>query len=165
MEKILDFENAKMIFRNFSGRGSMFNAEGTRNFCLPISREKATILEREGWKVKWPKDPESDRDPYIPVAVRFFGTPDQEDGRDPRIFVRNSAHDQFVKYTENMVGNLDNAEIDTCDIVIRPRQWEMNGKTGIKAYLKSMYVTLMQDDFYGKYFPSDPADYEAPFEE
>ena len=64
-----------------------------------------------------------------------------------------------------MVGNLDSAEIAQCDIVVRPRQWEMNGKIGVKAYLKSMWVTLLQDEFYGKYYSSDPADYESPSDE
>ena len=160
-------ENARIIFRNFRGEESMYNARGNRNFCLLVSREQGAQLEREGWKVKWPKPSpagEQDRDPYIPVTVRFFSTETEKDGRDPKIYVRTSERDQFVEYSERMVGNLDNAEIANCDIVVRPREWEMNGKSGIKAYLKSMWVTLLQDEFYGKYYSDEPADYEAPFE-
>ena len=164
----LVMENAKIIFRNFRGKSSMYNAEGNRNFCLLIPRDTALDYQEDGWKVKWPKqlDPDGDaRDPYIPVTVRFFSTDKEKDGRDPKIYVRNSPRDQFVEYNEKMVGNLDDAEIDTCDIVIRPREWEMNGKSGVKAYLKSMWVTLLQDEFYGKYYSQEPADYESPREE
>lgn len=162
----LAVENARIIFRNFRGEASMYNAEGNRNFCLLIPKDTAYQLQEDGWKVKWPK-PTADgdeRDPYIPVTVRFFSTPEVKDGRDPKIYVRNSQNSPFVEYTDKMVGNLDNAEIATCDVVVRPREWEMNGKSGIKAYLKSMWVTLMEDEFYGKYYSTEPADYEAPFE-
>ena len=166
--KNLAMENARMIFRNFRGEASTFNAAGNRNFCLLVPKDQAYALQEEGWKVKWPRVNSQDddgRDPYIPVTVRFFSQGDEQDGRDPKIFVRNSEKDDWVKYTEKMVGNLDNAEIDHCDIVIRPREWEMNGKTGVKAYLKSMWVTLLQDEFYGKYFSAEPAEYESPSED
>lgn len=166
--KNLAVENARMIFRNFRGEASTFNAAGNRNFCLLVPKDQALALQEEGWKVKWPRVNNQDddgRDPYIPVTVRFFSHGDEQDGRDPKIFVRNSVNDQFVKYTEKMVGNLDNAEIETVDVVIRPREWEMNGKTGVKAYLKSMWVTLLQDEFYGKYYSSEPAEYESPSED
>lgn len=157
--KNLKIENARIIFRNFRGEAGVYNNAGNRNFCLVLDPDTALTLNNDGWNVKWPKV--EDRDPYLPVSVRYGVSPTL----DPKIFVRNSPNDQFVSYTENMVGNLDNAEIETIDLVVRPREWESrDGKTGVKAYLKSMYVTLMQDEFYGKYFPTDPAEYEAPFE-
>ena len=160
--------NARIIFRNFRGEASTFNAAGNRNFCLLVSKDQAYALQEEGWKVKWPKVNSQDdegRDPYIPVTVRFFSQNGDRDWRDPKIFVRNSEKEEWVEYNEKMVANLDHAEIDHLDIVVRPREWEMNGKRGVKAYLKSMYVTLLQDEFYGKYFGSDPVEYESPVED
>ena len=56
------------------------------------------------------------------------------------------------------------------DLIIKPYVWEVGGNTGIKAYLKTMYVTAADDPFYQKYRdvglsdgPDEPNEDDLPF--
>ena len=50
---ILQIDDARIIYRNFSGVGSKFNREGDRNFAIYIDDEDiANELRDRGWNVK-----------------------------------------------------------------------------------------------------------------
>ena len=154
--KLLKIENAKIMFRNFSGKRTEFNREGDRNFCLILDNETANKLRKEKWNVKQtkPRDPDDDPTNYIQVAVKYSSRP-------PKIFLVSGKNRTLM--TEENIGTLDWAEIVNVDITINPYRWEANGKTGIKAYCNTMYVTIEEDPFKEKYDTLEEEDDDLPF--
>lgn len=148
MKKVppITIENAKIIYRNFSGSAKRFNAAGLRNFHVVLENDVAVKLEQDGWNVKW-HDPREDGDsPWasLKVSLRFDNYP-------PRIVLITG--DSRTTLDEDSVDILDWAEIEVVDLMLSPSSWEVQGKTGIKAYLKKAFVTLAQDDLETKYAP------------
>jgi hypothetical protein len=145
---MLVIEDARLIFRNFAGREGRYNREGDRNFCVLLDEKTAEDMERDGWNVKALRsreegDPEQ---PYLQVSIGFKIRP-------PRLVLVTSKGRSILD--EGMVELLDWVDIKTVDLTIRPYEWAVGGKTGIKAYLKTMYVTIHEDPLDLKYADLD----------
>ena len=146
----LMMENAKILFRNFAGREGLYNSEGDRNFCLLLDDETGRQLAEDGWSVKTLKarDEEDEPQPYIQVSVKYRGR-NGNTVRPPTIVMITSKGRTSLSEAECEL--LDWVEIKNVDLIIRPFQWAVNGKTGIKAYLKSIYITIQEDALQMKY--------------
>lgn len=144
MNKNVVIENAKIGFRNFSGKEGRYNPAGRRNFCVFLEEDLAAVLAEDGWNVKYltPKEEGDSQVPYIQVAVNFSNIP-------PKIVLITGSGKTILD--EDSIDILDWAEIETVDLIIRPYAWEMRGSKGIKGYIKSMYVTIVEDEFEKKY--------------
>jgi hypothetical protein len=143
-------EGVRIIFRNFAGKEGQYNREGDRNFAVLLDEKTAAMMDEDGWNVKVlkPRDDEEGSVPqaYLPVAVNFRGRP-------PRIVLITSRNRTNID--ESQVETLDWVDILNVDLIVRPYEWTVNGKSGIKAYLQSMYITIEEDPLEAKYSAID----------
>lgn len=156
MKKSITIEGARIIFRNFEGREERYNAKGRRNFCVLLDSSIAEELIEDGWNVKYLKPREEDDEPlaYLQVKVIFGKVP-------PKIVVITSGKKQL--FEEDDISKLDWMTFENVDIKIRPYEYDINGKTGVSAYLKTMYATLLEDELDAKY--ASLGEDELPFDE
>ncbi len=139
-------EGVRIIFRNFSGREGQYNREGDRNFAVLLDEKTAKAMAEDHWNVKWlrPRDEEESENPqaYLPISVNFKGRP-------PRIVLMTSRGRTNID--ESQVEMLDWVDIINVDLIVRPYEWTVNQKSGVKAYLQSIYVTIEEDPLELKY--------------
>ncbi len=137
-------EDARLIFRNFEGKEGQYNRKGDRNFAVVLDANSAAEMLSDGWNVKYltaREEGEPDT-PYISIAVNFKNRP-------PRVVMITSTSRTNV--TEESVEVLDWAEIRSADLIARAYDWEVGGKTGTKAYLQSLFITIEEDFLERKY--------------
>lgn len=142
---VLLIDDARIIFRNFAGIQTKFNAAGNRNFALVIEdEESADMLIKDGWnvKIKPPRDEDDTPLMYLPVKVKF-------NERGPKVYLATG--DKMVELDEESVEMLDNIDIASVDLDIRPFDWEVNGRDGRTAYLEKIHVTQVIDRFAARY--------------
>lgn len=137
-------ENAQLIFKNFGGAEGQYNAAGEREFSVLLDEENAKNLAAKGFNIKYLKPRDEDEVPaaYLPVKVSYKVRP-------PTIVMMTSTN--RVRLDESSVETLDWADIQSADLIITPYAWTVGAKTGIKAYLKSLYVTVEEDELERKY--------------
>ena len=143
---VLQIDNARICYRNFSGEQTQYNREGNRNFALVIDDENiANVLIEAGWNVKI-KAPREERDVpfmYLNVKVKF-------NGRGPSVNLVSGK--RVRKLTEDTISILDRIDICNVDLDIAPSHYEnISGRSGISAYLRSMEVTQELDRFEERY--------------
>lgn len=142
---ILEIEDARIIFRNFAGVGTKFNREGDRNFAVVIPNEEIKDeLIANGWNVKIRPPRDEDESPfmYMPVKIKF-------NNRGPSAYILSG--EKVTKLDEESIEMLDEIDIQSVDMDLRPYDWEVNGKTGRTAYLQAINVIQNVDRFGSQY--------------
>lgn len=127
-------EDVQIRFRNFSGTKTEYNKAGNRQFSVFLPEETADILEEAGWNIKHKPPRNEGEDPRHQLDVTVFF------GKYPPM-VKLISHDGTESYlTEDNIGILDSVDIDHANLEIRPYNWEVNGKSGTKAYVRELDV-------------------------
>jgi hypothetical protein len=146
-EKTIVFEDAEIIFRNFEGREGRYNREGDRNFSVKIEDPHLVEkLKEDGWNVR-PLKGREDEEPqepawHLPVSVGFKYSP-------PKMVLVTTKNKTVMP--ESLCGMFDLIDIQQADLVVRPYEWTVREDTGIKAYLKTLYIVQREDPLDLKY--------------
>jgi hypothetical protein len=148
MGKSLLVEDARILFLNFAGKEGRYNREGDRNFCVLLEPDLANDLSEDGWRVKYLKhregqDPDEPRQAYLPVVVEY------RKGRPPKITL--VTYNGKTPLGEEECEIIDMIDIEKVDLILNGHEWSVNGDSGIKAYLKTLYVVVREDQLDVKY--------------
>ena len=147
-KNILQIDDARICFRNFRGEESMYNAKGNRSFSLIIPNEEmAEALMNDknefgaGWNVKIKAPREVGEAPFIHLPVKVKYT----DRSQPRVYLISGRN--RIELNEDTIEMLDDIDIRSVDLDIRPYDGEGRFGPHRTAYLQSIYVTQEIDRF------------------
>lgn len=142
----ITIEDARILWPNFEGREGKYNRAGDRNFNVELPEDIAQQLLEDGWNVKTGELTEDGivRTRHVlQVSIKF------DKGKPPRIVM--ITHRGRTTLDEETVELLDDLKYKLVDMIIRPYEWSVNGNGGTKAYLKTMFITIDEDELEIKY--------------
>lgn len=131
-------EDCRIAFRNFAGKEDKFNPKGSRNFALLLDEDEAEKLAGLGWNVKYlkPRDDEPVGQPFLKVSIAF-------DKKPPKVLLVTTRGKTYLD--EDTIDTLDHVDIETADITLNPYEWDVNGMSGVKAYVKTLIIKPVED--------------------
>lgn len=132
-----DVEVLRTPFRNFSGSPTKFNVDGgVRFFNIRLDEKLAAKMKKDGWFVKELPPREDGDEPLwlLEVKVNYKGRP-------PRVVKVTPAGKEPLN--EEVIGNLDAADIEYANIIIRPYNWGGDTPT---AYLQTGFFHIKLDE-------------------
>ena len=165
---IRDAQLAPYKFRNFEGRETEYNRKGDRNFVIFLEKGLAQQLEAEGAPVSWKADRYNDGEmrAQMKIHVKYHDRKGNPMIPPKVVLVTRKRQTQL---TEETIGMLDSADIEKCDLILT--QYANGATMGPEnsVALKTMYVTLSEDEFADEYRMDDEGnpvafeEEEAPF--
>lgn len=138
------FRDAEFIFRtNFRGEKSQYNKMGRREFNVVVEDpELAERLKSDGWNIKHttPRDEGDEPTYFMPVTVAFDNYP-------PDVYMIDSVTKKRTKLDEDTIGQLDYADIVKINLEVNGYTWDVDGRSGIKAYTSRLNVFIKPNPF------------------
>lgn len=141
----ITIRDARIIFRDFDGSKNPYN--NNRTFTVVLEDQFAEEVQADGWDVKWlePRNEDETRLAVLKVTISFG------EDRDKWPEVVMIENDKKKRLGPKNINILNWANFEHVDVKIRPYNWEFNGRTGVKAYLNALWVTIKEDDLEEKY--------------
>lgn len=136
--KNVTIEDCRIAFRNFAGNEDKFNPAGSRNFALLLDEKQAEDMEALGWSVKYLKPRDDD-----PVGQAFLKVKLSFDKKPPKILLVTTRGKTYLD--QDSVNSLDWVDIEQADITLNPYEWNVNGATGVTAYVKTLIIKPVED--------------------
>lgn len=146
----ITFRNCQIIFRNFSGKAGLYNAEGERSFSILLDEQLATDLIARGMNAKAMRMREEDAEQmfHLPVSVSYKIRP-------PRVYMVTGDGDTMplrkTMLTEDLLSMMDNLELAEAHMVIAVSNYDVRGTKGKKAYLQSFFGHVRLDELEKEY--------------
>ena len=79
---------------------------------------------------------------YLPVKIKYSS-------RGPSAYLVSGKN--VTRLNEDTISALDEVDIQSVDMDLRPYDWDVNGKQGRTAYLQAINVTQNVDRFAARY--------------
>lgn len=138
----LELREVRIIWANFQGLRTEYNALGNRNFNILIEDEQlAQSIAEEGWNIKTRDGFEDGDPPFWTLAVKV----NFDSAYPPRIYKINEDGTKKTLLDSKTVMILDLLKIKYADVLLSPFAWQSQGRSGISAYLDTMYVVVEEN--------------------
>lgn len=156
--RLLNIEDARIIWPNFSGEATKYTREGDQFFTLVIPTvEMYEALQNDvndygvPWNVKFSEPREDGDDPFIRMKVKV-----KFNDYGPKVYLQSG--NKTTELDEKSIACLDRIPMSKVDMYIRPFDGEANGQPYRAAYLQTMHVT---QDVYADPYASRLDGYDA----
>lgn len=149
---IKGIDGSRIKYKNFEGRVSQLNGNGMKKFTLELDEDVALYIKERGFNVKTKERENGDLFYDLDIFISYDNYP-------PNIYAVTGNVKKLLN--DNTVRQLQGADIINVDLCFKPYNWKVNGKTGVKAYVKYMYVTIEEDPFADDYaYLDDNGDFD-----
>lgn len=129
--RYLRLKHARLIYRNFSGVESKYNAKGSMNFSIILPDPLAEELLNEGWRVKLRTPLQGDPFYHMPVVVSY-------DRKPPEAYLMSTS--SVVKLSKDTIALLDDVEVEDADVMVAP-------SSNMKPYLRKIVIKQVEYSF------------------
>lgn len=165
---LLEIADARLIFKNFSGKPDIFSGSETPTFGVLIPAEAVVFDERIGkyftrecdiipefasgiiaHKLK-PRHEDDDPAYWLKIKINM------DRDNPPKIYVDRAG--EKSRLTKETIKVLDYADIDKASMQLSVYNWSMAGSSGRSLYLKNLICFINENDFMSKYDISDDFD-------